>query len=53
MIFLKVVSDNGNAAEVSKEQVTSLMQNYQDCIIDYLMQTAAITKKNTVITITK
>ncbi|EOS30847.1 hypothetical protein C804_03185 [Lachnospiraceae bacterium A4] len=46
MIFLKVVSDNGNAAEVSKEQVTSLMQNYQDCIIDYLMQTAAITKEH-------
>lgn len=46
MIFLKVVSDNGSAAEVSKEQVTSLMQNYQDCIIDYLMQTAAITKEH-------
>ena len=46
MIFLKVVSDNGNAAEVSKEQVTSLMHKYQDCIIDYLMQTAAITKEH-------
>lgn len=46
MIFLKVVSDNGSAAEVSKEQVTSLMQKYQDCIIDYLMQTAAITKEH-------
>lgn len=46
MIFLKIVSDNGKAAEVSKDQVSFLMQKYQDCIIDYIIQIAAITKEH-------
>lgn len=46
MIFLKIVSDNGKAAEVSKEQALLLMENYQDSIIDFIMQIAAITQKN-------
>ncbi len=46
MIFLKIVSDHGNAADVSKEQATLLMQNAQERIFDLIMQTAAITQKH-------
>ena len=36
MIFLKVVSDHGEAEKVSKEQVVHLMEIYQDDLFDFV-----------------
>ena len=44
MIFLKIVSDHGAVGEVSRERVLHLMEKYQDCVLDYIGQTAAITQ---------
>ena len=46
MIFLKAVSDQGAAKEVSKERTVSLMEKYQDCIIDYIRQISDIAQLN-------
>lgn len=46
MMFLKIVSDNGRPTAFSKEQAALLMQQYQDCITDYIMRTAAITQEH-------
>lgn len=46
MNFLKIVSDNGNAAAVSREQVALLMETCQDSILDYITRIAALTQKN-------
>lgn len=46
MIFLKVVSDRGSVEEVSKERTAHLMEQYQDCIFDYIGQVSAITQQN-------
>jgi len=46
MIFLKIVSDRGCAKEVSKEQAAHLIEQYQDCIFDYIGQLLVITQKN-------
>ncbi len=45
MIFLKIVSDRGTIDEVSKERATLLMEQYQDCIIDYVLRICAIIPK--------
>lgn len=36
MMFLKVVSDQGAAAEVSKEKVHHLMETYQETLFDFI-----------------
>lgn len=46
MIFIKIVSDNGSAKEVSPEHVKHLMECYQERIFDYIGQIAAITQQN-------
>lgn len=46
MLFLKIVSDNGAAQNVSGKQVIQLMEKYQDCIFDYIGQLSAITQEN-------
>lgn len=46
MIFLKIVSDMGNAKGVSREQAAHLMEKYQDGIFDYISQVSAITQEN-------
>lgn len=38
MLFLKIVSDKGFAEEVSKERTALLMEQYQDCIFDFIKQ---------------
>lgn len=45
MIFLKIVSDRGVIEKVSKEQIALLMEEYQDCIIDYMEQISTVTQK--------
>lgn len=45
MIFLKIVSDKGLVSQVSKEQTTLLMKNYQNCIVDYIMHISFITQE--------
>lgn len=45
MIFLKIVSDRGTIDEVSKERATLLMEQYQDCIIDYVLRICTIIQK--------
>lgn len=45
MIFLKIVSDHGNVKDISSERITLLMEQYQDCIIDYIRQISDITQK--------
>lgn len=44
MLFLKIVSDNGTAKEVSRERVAHLMEQYQNRIFDYIGRLAAITQ---------
>lgn len=46
MAFLKVVSDNGRTAAFSREQAALLMEQYQDCITDYITRTAAIIQEH-------
>ena len=43
MLFLKVVSDRGAGKEVSREQIESQMEKYQDQISDFMEQIFAIT----------
>lgn len=38
MIFLKVVSDEGDAGAVSKEQALHLMENNQDVLFDFIVK---------------
>lgn len=53
MVFLKIISDNGVlngtadsiSKDVSSRQVLQLMENYQDCIFEYVRQLAAITQE--------
>lgn len=42
MMFLKVVSDQGAAAEVSKEKVHHLMETYQETLFDFIGGLSAI-----------
>jgi len=50
MLFLKIISDNGVlngtadniSKDVSSRQVIQLMENYQDCIFEYIGQLSAI-----------
>ena len=42
MMFLKVVSDKGAAAEVSKEKITHLMETYQEVLFDFIEGLPAI-----------
>lgn len=44
MIFLKAVSDSGAAKSVSPKQAESLMEKYQDRIMDYIRQVQKITE---------
>lgn len=46
MAFLKVVSDAGTIKDVSKERIASLMEKYQNCILEYLEQVFTIMKKS-------
>ncbi len=43
MMFLKVVSDNGAAKEVSEKQAEHLMETYRERIMDYIGQLHEIT----------
>ncbi|MDE6924038.1 MAG: hypothetical protein K2P59_02085, partial [Acetatifactor sp.] len=43
MLFLKVVSDRGAGKEVSREQIESQMEKYQEQILDFMEQIFAIT----------
>lgn len=45
MIFLKIVSDRGDAEAVSKEQTILILEKYKDCIFDYIEQISAIMSK--------
>ncbi|MDE7324024.1 MAG: hypothetical protein K2N73_15185 [Lachnospiraceae bacterium] len=46
MIFLKIVSDKGVLEEVSKEQISLLMEKYQQCIFDYIDLFSTISLKS-------
>ncbi len=46
MMFLKAVSDRGEAKGVSEKQTEHLMEKYQDCIVDYIRQIQMITQTN-------
>lgn len=45
MIFLKIVSDCGEAGEVSGQQIQRLMERYQEPLIDYILRIGRITGK--------
>ena len=46
MFFLKIVSDKGSAKEVSKEHAARFMEQYQDCIFDFIKQLFDIIQKS-------
>lgn len=46
MMFLKVVSDEGAAKEVSREQIEHLMETYRDGLFGYIEQLQKIAHKN-------
>jgi hypothetical protein len=46
MFFLKIVSDKGSAKEVSKEHAAHIMEQYQDCIFDFIKQLFDIIQKS-------
>lgn len=46
MIFLKVVSDSGEAQEVTKEQVLQRMDQYKNPIVAYIRTLQKISKEN-------
>lgn len=46
MVFLKIVSDRGSVEEVSKERILLLLEQYKDCIFDYIGQISDIILKN-------
>lgn len=46
MFFLKVVSDGGNAAEVSGEQVTCIMEAHREKLCGFIRQLSAMGKKS-------